>query len=107
MQITPDHCDYFDYIDLPVTEHYRRTLNQLRAMDNGQPLRMQRRLTRAKENLHVALAQRDAAVGQVVHLNEEIQRMRNNGRVHLRVLVNFIKLVCVMLVGFGVGRLRG
>ncbi|KAL4577580.1 hypothetical protein LXL04_013689 [Taraxacum kok-saghyz] len=46
--ISDDHREFFDWIDPPLTEHYRRTMNHLRAMANGQPVRMQRRLTRAE-----------------------------------------------------------
>ncbi|KAL4555215.1 hypothetical protein LXL04_037826 [Taraxacum kok-saghyz] len=59
--IREDHCNFFNWIYPPVTVHYRNTLNQLRAMANGQPLRMQRRLTRAEDNLHVAITQQNAA----------------------------------------------
>ncbi|KAL4581689.1 hypothetical protein LXL04_006216 [Taraxacum kok-saghyz] len=85
--ISEDHYNFFDWIDPPVTEHYRTTLNQLRAMANGQPLRMQRRLTRVEDNLHVAITQRNAAEEQVIQLLEENHRLRTNGMVHQRVLV--------------------
>ncbi|KAL4567566.1 hypothetical protein LXL04_023154 [Taraxacum kok-saghyz] len=105
--ISDDHCEFFDWIDPPVTEHYRKTLNQLCAMANGQPLRMQRRLTRAEEQLHVAITQRNAAEEHVIQLLEENHRLRTNSRVHQRVLVLLTILVCLMLVVIGVGMIRG
>ncbi|KAL4581476.1 hypothetical protein LXL04_017692 [Taraxacum kok-saghyz] len=106
-RISDDHCEFFDWIDPPVTEHYRKTLNQLRAMANGQPLRMQRRLTRAEDQLHVAITQRNAAEEHVIQLLEENHRLRTNSRVHQRVLVLLTILVCLMLVVIGVGMIRG
>ncbi|KAL4577208.1 hypothetical protein LXL04_013313 [Taraxacum kok-saghyz] len=82
-------------------------MNHLRAMANDQPVRMQRRLTRAEEQLNVVITQRNAAEEQVIQLLEENHRFRTNNRVQQGVLVLWSILVCVMLVVIVVGMVRG